>query len=122
MDRLWFFYLNKEIGHRHAKRYPDIQQWEGLLERAGFKIVSVTSVMQKFPPSTVEAIADPEGPTKKEWRDCNSYWASATPEELAEIEKEIGRLKEEGKLEQFVKDNDKSKGYYQLTFIFSKAI
>ena len=119
---MWFHRFNEEIGRRHAKHYPDIQQWEGLLERAGFQIISVTSVLWKMPPNLFESFTDPLGPTKKEWRDCNSYWASATPDELAEIEKEIGRLKVEGKLDQFVKDNDKSDGFIDIAFIFSRPI
>lgn len=75
-----------------------------------------------IPDAVLRSLCDPEGPSRKEWRDCNSYWASATDDDIKEVEKKINEMKTDGTLEQFVKDNDKSQGFYKLQMLFAKRI
>lgn len=101
-DNIWYVHLNKDIAQRHLKQYPQDQQWQELLQKSGFQCVSDLHVNIDLPDKILNTLLDPEGPTKKEWRDTSSYWASATERELSEIINKISAMKSKGTLEQFV--------------------
>lgn len=116
-ESVWFVHLNKEIAKRFVKKFPHDRQWHEIFLKSGFQCASYLNLnidlQGVYQP-------DPEGPTKKEWRDGNSYWASATDEEIKEIERNIYDMKAKGTLEHFFLQFDKSNTFFVVPFFIAK--
>ncbi|XP_045194240.2 ubiquinone/menaquinone biosynthesis C-methyltransferase UbiE-like isoform X2 [Mercenaria mercenaria] len=119
-DRLWFVHLNQDIAKRHVKHYPHDRKWHEIFRKCGFNCVDYIHIYVDIPEHTHKALLDPEGPLKKEWRDCNSYWASATEEDLKVVEEKINEMKSAGTLEKFVETKNTCQGFYALPMLIGK--
>ncbi|KAL4219478.1 hypothetical protein ACF0H5_022056 [Mactra antiquata] len=119
-ERLWFVHLNRNICNRHLLHHPQYREWDQLFQNSGLKSVSYMNVNSDIPSHSLNSLLDPEGPLREEWRNCNSYWASATEDELKDVEAKINKMKSQGTLQQFVKDHDKMNGFYILQLLCAK--
>jgi ubiquinone/menaquinone biosynthesis C-methylase UbiE len=64
---------------------------------------------------------DPEGPLKESWRNSDSRWSLSTTTELDRAMKQVKSLSSQGKMEQFIHENDRlRKEIGQTTFIVAK--
>ena len=115
---IWYTKLSDAISDRFRKRFPSFDQLSSIFDRNGLKLLSKLDVYEPPIPKIVAAMTDPLGPTKKAWRDINSYWALGTPEEIADIENKVLKMHDEGTLELFVKENTKMDYLYRPTLLF----
>ena len=107
----WFAQLDTSLTERYSKLFPSVEQYETMVEKCNFKMVSKLSILGS---ELVKNYYDPEGPLKKEWRDGCSSFGLATDKEIQGIEEKVRKMIEEGTIEQFMKDNDKTS---QIGFI-----
>ena len=117
LDGHWSGNLIPEASKKVAKRYPTIAMMENFLKQAGFTIGPVLSNTRE----TVlreDAWLDKDGPFKPEWRNADSTWALATPEELESALKFWRQTVDEGKGEEYIaKFEEKRKQIGSSVFI-----
>ncbi|XP_060580337.1 uncharacterized protein LOC132737117 [Ruditapes philippinarum] len=121
-ETIWFVHLNPDIATRHLKQYPHDRKWHEMFRKCGFECSNYIHNNVDIPEQTMKTLLDPEGPLKKDWRDCNSYWASATPEDLKVVEEKIKELKASGTLDQFVEKHNTCMGFYVTSLLFGKPM
>ncbi|MCK5862436.1 MAG: hypothetical protein KAH38_08115, partial [Candidatus Hydrogenedentes bacterium] len=91
---------------------------KSMLKDVGFHrvgiMVPVDSVLQG------ENYLDPMGPLKKEFRDGDSTWSLATPEELEQAQERVQLMNREGSIASYLETReDLRKSIGQTTFIFA---
>ena len=118
----WYERLDENISAKWFKKFPEARQWMALLENCDFKTFAIIEVKSDLSEEAAKERFDPEGPAKKQWRDGDSYWATATPEEIRSVEDQIRRMKQNGTLQQYFKDNDRTDRFYDVHFVFAKAV
>lgn len=112
----WSATLVPEAAERMADRYLALGVLEHAMRNGGLK------VRGRFVP--VDAIVggaahfDVRGPLRKEWRDTDSLWALATPEELERALAKVRALDARGDLETWMHGIDASRpNVGQITFV-----
>ena len=118
----WFDRLEEIIGDRYYKKFPEARQWMAILEKCGFTTITIVTVKADQPRQITNEKYDPEGPSRKTWRDGDSYWAVATRDEIVAVEQRIESMKMNGTLAEYVSENDKTDGFYDVAFIFAKPV
>ena len=117
LDGQWYYNLIPEASKKFAKRCPTIAMVENSLKQAGFTIGPVLSNTRE----TVlreDAWLDKDGPFKPEWRNVDSIWSLATPEELESALKFWRQTVDEGKGEEYIaKFEEKRKQIGSSVFI-----
>jgi len=111
----WFYHLIPNAVERVCQRTCDPHVLAELLEAAGFsrakQTVAPEIVMQDASYFSAEGVFDPN------WRNGDSIWALATPEELEHALNEARQLAKAGELESFMHHHDaKRTNVGQLTF------
>ena len=119
---VWFTKLNENIMKKHSKQFPQFKHWMQILDKSGFKLLSKLDNNMPASPKMIEGFLDPLGPTRKEWRDVNSYWASGTPEEIKDVENKVLEMHKKGTLKDYAKENTHIDGLFYFTFIFAKPV
>lgn len=71
-ENVWYVKLNKDIAARYLKRFPEELQWHEIVQKTGFHYLSDLLINVHLPEDVLNILLDPEGPTRKEWRDFNS--------------------------------------------------
>lgn len=79
-DGFWYTILVPEATERLAARYVPTGKLRALLDRAGFSVIREAVPLDEM--FGGNRYLDPEGPFDKAWRDSDSFWALAGPEEL----------------------------------------
>ena len=121
-ETIWFVHLNPDIASRHLKQYPHDRKWHEIFRKCGFYCSNYIHNNANIPEQTMKTLLDPEGPLRKEWRDCNSYWASATSNDLKVVEDKIQELKASGRLEQFVETHNTCKEFFVTSLLLAKPV
>lgn len=111
----WFYQLIPNAIEHICRRTCDPTVIAELLQAAGFgqtkHTVDAKIVMQDASYFSAEGVFDPN------WRNGDSIWALATPDELKTALKEAARLAEAGELDSFMRHHDaKRQSIGQLTF------
>lgn len=100
----WFFALIPEAVERVCQRHPDFSAYCDLLEAGRFRVhgrtVPVDALLQG------EHYFDTHGPERQAWRDGDSTWAAATPEELERALARLADLHRRGAAEAFRREHD----------------
>ena len=104
-EALWFCQLNDDLRERYGNRFPTLEQYLVMVEKAGFKCVTKLSVLGN---ELYENYFDPEGPLKEEWRKTDSMFGLATEKELESIKQFVREMNENGKMVQYIKERDRS--------------
>lgn len=116
MKGFWPSSLVPEAAARMADRYLPLDELEHTMRNAGLK------VRGRFVPVDAicggEAYFDARGPLRKEWRDTDSLWALATPEELEHALAKVRELDARGELDDWMYGLDAERtNIGQITFV-----
>ena len=101
LDGHWYGNLIPEANKKLAERFPTLAMMDNFLKQAGFMIGPVLSNTRE----TVlreDVWLDKDGPFKPEWRNADSTWALATPEELKSALEFWQRMVDEGKAHEYI--------------------
>ena len=117
----WFYQLIPDAVERICRRTCDPTVIAELLQAAGFcqtkHTVDNEIVMQDASYFSAEGVFDPN------WRNGDSIWALATPNELEAALQQARQLAETGELESFMSQHDAARGEVgQLTFSSAQKI
>ncbi|MFO0617077.1 MAG: class I SAM-dependent methyltransferase [Polyangiaceae bacterium] len=112
----WYTRLIPEAVERLARRYVPIAKLRELLEELGFEVgEEIVPLGERF---SGPDYLDPRGPLEKSFRDSDSLWALATPEELDRGLAELRAMIERGEAEAFVAQRDREqRAIGQATFL-----
>merc|ERR1719461_1115457 len=98
----WWATIIPNAVARLDARIPDIDTLKSYLSKAGLNVEKVD-----IPPETIfnhKRYLDPKGPFSRDYRDTDSTWALATPEELKEGLSWWQVMINEGKADEFLAD------------------
>ena len=114
----WYYHLIPEAGKRMRRRFAPLDALREMLTDAGF------TVRGSFAPLDAvcqgAAYFDGRGPLEKSWRDGDSAWALAEPDELERALNRVRELDDSGKLDDFVARHDARRAEIgQITFLFA---
>lgn len=114
----WYYDLVPEAREACMRRHIPAGQLGAMLAEAGFKLlgreVPEEAVMQGA------AYFDPTGPLRESWRKGDSFWALATPDQIAAAETRVRTLQAAGALEAWFRERDaRRKGIGQFTFFLA---
>ena len=117
-DGFWWAALIPEAMERVAQRYAPLEVMASMLKSVGFrfggKMVPVDAILQG------ENYLDPTGPQQKQYRDGDSTWTLATPEELERAIAQVQGMKQDGTMAEYVEKRDSLRKHIgQTTFIFA---
>jgi SAM-dependent methyltransferase len=117
-DGFWWADLILDAVGRAAKRFPTIEFLVSGLKENGFRmggvVVPVDAVLQG------ENYLDLAGPINKEFRDGDSTWSLATPEELERAIERTKTMNQEGRMAKYLDSReDLRKHIGQTTFVFA---
>ena len=110
----WMSRLDKALTERYSKHFPNLEQYDAMLERSSFKMVSKLTILGS---ELIKNYYDPEGPLKKEWRDGISAYALATDKEIRDLEMKVRKMNEDDTMMQFIKANDKTSQIGLITIL-----
>jgi len=111
----WYYALAPAARERMRRRFVPVEALRALMADAGLSVrgscVPVDAVCQG------PAYFDGRGPLGKAWRDGDSFWALAEPDELAAALAKVRALDDAGELQDFVATHDAARpGLGQITF------
>ncbi len=117
-DGFWWADLIPEAMTRMSKRFPTLECLASALKEIGFRIgglvVPVDAVLQG------ENYLDPTGPLHKHFRDGDSTWSLATPEELERAIERTKTMNQEGGMARYLEGRETLRKHIgQTTFIFA---
>ena len=118
-DAIWYMKLHEKLLDRHCKLFPTVKQFLRMFNKCGFECQTKLNFLGA---DLWKNYLDPEGPLKKEWRLGDSLFGYATNEEIKEIEDYVRTMKENGTLEKFVEENDKTLEIGVLTLIVCTTV
>ena len=112
----WFFDLVPEAAEKVRARCIPLEPLNKLFAETGFKAggrtVPVEAILQG------KSYLDPRGPLSKNWRDGDSTWALATPEELDRACERVREMEKSGTLGEYVSKLDARRSEIgQVTFM-----
>ncbi|MDJ0945520.1 MAG: class I SAM-dependent methyltransferase [Kiloniellales bacterium] len=117
----WFYGLIPLALERALARCAPEGRIRGLLAELGFEVLD-----RAVPASAVlqgEAYFDACGPLRPEWRQGDSIWALAGPEETEVAVEGVKRLQRDGALEGFMRDRDRERpAVGQVSFFIARRI
>lgn len=100
----WHYHLIPEAADALRRRYAPLDDLVEIFMDCGFVYGG------RFAPTDApvqgEPYFDPRGPLKKEWRDGDSVWSLVSEDERYQALSRIQALDEQGKLEEYVIQND----------------
>ena len=114
----WFFDLIPEATKEMIARSIPMEPLKKLMEEVGFRfagrMVPVDAVLQG------KSYLNPLGPLDKNWRDGDSTWSLAAPEELNRGLDRVREMDKNGTLDAYVSDLDaRRREIGQTTFLFA---
>ena len=104
-DVEWYLKLSPGLTDRYIKILPNIEQFLTMFETSGFECFAKFNLLGC---DWLKHYYNAEFPLRKDLRKGVSWFGMATDNELQEIESTVRNLKEKGKLEEFLKNNDKA--------------
>ena len=114
-DGYWYYDLVPEARDACIRRHVPAERLTALLAQAGFRPRA-----PETPPDAVmqgDAYFDMTGPLSESWRKGDSFWALATPDQIARAEARVHDMQAAGTLEAWFHDRDgRRKGLGQFTF------
>jgi len=124
-DGFWYTTLIPGATDRLARRYIPIDALKQQLMDIGFAVVGEEVPVEAtfFAPENLPGYLDPSGPLRQEWRDGDSIWALAAPEELARAGERMRGMILAGTAEDFVRQRDGRRlAVGQATFVVGQAL
>ena len=98
----WYCQVNDEITKKFVRKFATCKQYQDIFDRTGFRCIQKLRLLGTI----LDDYLNVEGPFQKAWRDCDSYWACATDDELNDVMKTLRSLKDEGKLPEWINTHD----------------
>jgi len=111
----WYYDLVPEARDASIRRHIPADRLESMLADAGFEPRA-----PKVPEDVVMqggAYFDPTGPLRESWRRGDSFWALATPDQIARAEDRVRKMLDDGTLQRWFQERDaRREGVGQFTF------
>ena len=119
MRSYWYRPLVPHAIEKMCQRLPEHAHFTQLLNLAEFKEMETSALLDEMVLAP-EIYLDPEGPLDPAYRQGASVFALASKDELANMEKFINQAKKQGRLKDFLQENDKDRPKNgQVTVIFA---
>ena len=111
----WYYDLVPEAREACIRRHISGESLAAMLTEAGFELrggeAPLDAVMQG------DAYFDMTGPLRESWRKGDSFWALASPEQIAEAETRVREMQASGTLDSWFRERDaRREGVGQFTF------
>lgn len=111
----WYYDLVPEARDASIRRHIPADRLESMLADAGFEPCA-----PKVPEDAVMqggAYFDPIGPLRESWRRGDSFWALATPDQIARAEDRVRKMLDDGTLRRWFQERDaRREAVGQFTF------
>jgi len=104
LDGFWWAGLIPEAAMRVAMKTPPIESLVQILTDVGFAKINRAVLVDEFLQG--DQYLDSEGPLKEFWREGDSTWALATPEELEAAKSRVKALLEEDAMAQYISSRE----------------
>ena len=104
-DVVWYLKLHQGLTERYMKIFPAVEQFLRMFNESGFECLTKINILGS---EFLKDYYDGEGPLREDWRKSISLYGMASDEEIRETECFVRELRERGKLEEFLKSNDKT--------------
>lgn len=105
-ESIWFRRCQSEIKEKLAKTHLSVTQYMDMFDKHGFQCVTAINLITAAGENINLNYSDPESILDEDWRQASSMFGIATDAEIEEMISAIYDKKENGTLEQFVKEND----------------
>ena len=115
----WFVNLVPSAVQNFIRRFPSYEQFVAMATKAGF---SKPKEIRLLGSDWFTNYNNPEGPLFKTWRDSESFWSYLNTDQLREAIQKVEKMKSEGTLEDFVKENDGAMTKGHFTILIAKKI
>ena len=102
---------NKERWHR---KLPSLDQMKDMLSGAGFALKSAHSTLAASYHPDHDYL---EGPMHESWRSNISFWNSCTKSEIEEMVRNVGKMKQDGTLQEYFKAHEKIETFGALLIL-----
>ena len=103
-ESLWYTQLHQPIANKLAKYFSSTSDFLNLFAKCGFECVSAMNLLF----SEKVNHFDPTGPLRKDWLLGSCVFASADEQEKKELDQNIAKLNEQGLLESFMNEHDRT--------------
>ena len=104
-DVVWYTKLHQGLTERYMKNVPAMEQYLCMFNESGFECLTKLNILGS---EFLKDYYDAEGQLREAWRKSLSLFGMASDAEIEEIENYVRELREIGKLEEFLKSNDKT--------------
>lgn len=118
-EAVWFSQLNHALCERVCKILPSMEQYMAMLQKTGFKVVTKLNLLGS---ELSKNYYDPKGPLKQEWRNGDSLFGFATKQEILDIEQKVREMNDNGTMQDFIKQHDRTEEIGTVTIIACTAL
>ncbi|XP_060606776.1 uncharacterized protein LOC132759067 [Ruditapes philippinarum] len=112
----WYCQINNDITKKFVTKFASCKQYQDIFDRTGFQCIQKLRLLGTI----LDDHLNLDGPFQKAWRECDSYWACATDEELNDVMQTLKSLKNKGELDDWVIEHDKVNSHGILTMFLCK--
>ena len=114
-DGFWYYDLVPAAREACIRRHIPAGKLTAMLTDAGFELSAPEPALDEVMQG--EAYFDMTGPLRESWRKGDSFWALATPDQIAGAEARVRELQAAGTLESWFRERDaRRRGIGQFTF------
>ena len=118
-EAIWFSQLNHALCERVCKILPSMQQYVAMFQNTGFNVLTKLNLLGS---GLFKNYYDPKGPLKQEWRDGTSLFGFATKQENLDIEQKVREMNDNGTMQDFIKEHDRTEEIGTVTIIACTAM
>lgn len=121
-ESIWYLQCQSEIKEKLAKTHLSVHQYMNMFDKHGFQCETAINLLTAAGANIYLNHSDPESILDEDWRQASSMFGIATDAETEEIISAIYDKKENGTLEEFVRENDHTnkRGFVTLFACMSK--